>query len=88
MSLHDGYMKRFLISLALICSILFAGWVKADASIPGWAPPEGYRDDPMGTTVTDQSNDEAELEDSQDEMNMEDIFGDEQVFPFVAGLGK
>ena len=81
-------MKNFLIQLVLFVLIFLYGLNSADAVIQGWVPPEDYGDSDsfeMGR----ESEDVAEGMDSRSEkLTMEDIFGDEQVFPFPPGLGN
>ena len=81
-------MKNFLIKLVLFVFIVFSGLNSAEAVIQGWVPPEDYGEGDsyeMGM----ESDEEALGTDSQtEELSMEDIFGDEQVFPFPPGLGN
>ena len=81
-------MKNFLIQLVLFVLIFLYGLNSADAVIQGWVPPEDYGDSDsfeMGR----ESEDVAEGMDSRSKkLTMEDIFGDEQVFPFPPGLGN
>jgi len=81
-------MKNFLIKLILFVFIVFSGLNSAEAVIQGWVPPEDYGEGDsyeMGM----ESEEEAVAMDSQsEELSMEDIFGDEQVFPFPPGLGN
>ena len=81
-------MKNFLIKLVLFLFIVFSGLNSAEAVIQGWVPPEDYGEGDsyeMGMEFAE----EAEESDSQtEELSMEDIFGDEQVFPFPPGLGN
>ena len=81
-------MKNLLIKLVLSLFIVFSGLTSADAVLQGWVPPEDYGEGDsyeMGIETTE----EAEGMDSQsEELSMEDIFGDEQVFPFPPGLGN
>ena len=81
-------MKNFLIKLVLFVFIVFSGLNSAEAVIQGWVPPEDYGEGDsyeMGM----ESEEEAVGMDSQSaELSMEDIFGDEQVFPFPPGLGN
>ena len=75
-------MKNFLIKLVLFVFIVFSGLNSAEAVIQGWVPPEDYGEGDsyeMGM----ESDEEAVGTDSQtEELSMEDIFGDEQVFLF------
>ena len=81
-------MRNFLIQLVLFVFIVLSGLNSADAVIQGWVPPEDYGDGDsfeMGM----ESEDVDEGTDSRSEkLTMEDIFGDEQVFPFPPGLGN
>ena len=81
-------MKNFLIKLVLFVFIVFSGLNSAEAVIQGWVPPEDYGEGDsyeMGM----ESEEEAVAMDSQsEELSMEDIFGDDQVFPFPPGLGN
>ncbi len=81
-------MTNFLIKLVLFVFIVFSGLNSAEAVIQGWVPPEDYGEGDsyeMGM----ESDEEAVGTDSQtEELSMEDIFGDEQVFPFPPGLGN
>tara|TARA_Y100001968_G_C19336084_1_gene706929 strand:+ start:493 stop:738 length:246 start_codon:yes stop_codon:yes gene_type:complete len=81
-------MKHLLLLFFLISSIQFGGWIRTDAAIPGWTPPENYREDPM-EIVKEEFLEEADEEQvEKEQMSVEDIFGDEQVFPFPPGLGN
>ena len=81
-------MKNFLIKLVLFVFIVFSGLNRAEAVKQGWVPPEDYGEGDsyeMGM----ESEEEAVVKESQsEELSMEDIFGDEQVFPFPPGLGN
>ena len=81
-------MKDLLISLILICSIIFSGWAKSEAEIQGWVPPENYGKGDSMEMLIDPSEDNGDLELETNAMSMEDIFGSEQVFPFPPGLGN
>ena len=84
------------ISIGLCYSFLFSGLTSANALVKGWTPPEensvspeAKGDNPLRIII--EPSDENQVLESQETMNelsMDDIFGDEQVFPFVAGLGK
>ena len=79
-------MKKFLIKLVLFVFIVFSGLNSAEAVIQGWVPPEDYGE---GDSYEMGMESEAVGMDSQsEELSMEDIFGDEQVFPFPPGLGN
>tara|TARA_Y100001968_G_scaffold151525_1_gene138681 strand:- start:132 stop:377 length:246 start_codon:yes stop_codon:yes gene_type:complete len=81
-------MKNFLIQLVLFVFIVLSGLNNVDAVLQGWVPPEDYGDGDsfeMGM----ESKEVAKGMDSQsEELSMDDIFGDEQVFPFPPGLGN
>ena len=82
------YMKNFLIKLVLFVFIVFSGLNSAEAVIQGWVPPEDYGEGDsyeMGMETEEQA---VEMESQSEELSMEDIFGDEQVFPFPPGLGN
>ncbi len=81
-------MKDLLISLVLICSIIFSCLKKTEAAIQGWVPPEDYGKGDSMEMLIDPSEDNRDLELQTNEMSMEDIFGSEQVFPFPPGLGN
>ena len=81
-------MKNFLIKLVLFVFIVFSGLNSAEAVIQGWVPPEDYGEGDsyeMGMETEEQA---VEMESQTKELSMEDIFGDEQVFPFPPGLGN
>ena len=81
-------MKIFLIKLALFVFIVFSGLNSADAVLQGWVPPEDYGEGDS-YEIGMESTEEAEVKELQsDPLSMEDIFGDEQVFPFPPGLGN
>ncbi len=81
-------MKDLLLSLVLICSIVFSGWVKTEAAIQGWVPPEDYGKGDSIEMLNDPSEENRDLELQKNERSMEDIFGSDQVFPFPPGLGN
>ena len=81
-------MKDLLISLVLICSIIFPSWNKTEAAIQGWVPPEDYGKGDSMEILINPSDDNGDIELQTNEMSMEDIFGSEQVFPFPPGLGN
>ena len=78
-------------------SVLFTGSASLDALVKGWTPPE---DEPssldanvenaLGIVIqpsTDKENSSNEKEEQRiDGMNMDDLFGPEQIFPFEPGL--
>ena len=81
-------MKNFLIKLALFVFIVFSGLNSADAVLQGWVPPEDYGEGDSYEMGMDSDEDAVERESQSEELSMEDIFGDEQVFPFPPGLGN
>ena len=86
-----------ILSGVLISLILLAKWTSADAlSNPLAGKPLGF-DDMLPYMSEDQpataDNGNNPLQDegiagTKEEMNMEDVFGSEQVFPFEPGLGN
>ena len=75
-----------ILSIALISLISFTGWSSAYAiSIQGQ-----NGNNPLGIVIepsnSNQNPDNTKL--LMDEINMEELFGSEQVFPFEAGFGK
>ena len=74
--------------IALIASVLFAGWTSTYAATPGFTPPEDYRKDDSLGIANEPSEENLDDQIQKDEMNLEDIFGSEQVFPFEMGLGN
>ena len=76
------------LSIALITSILFAGLSSANAATPGFTPPENYREDNSLEGIVEPSKNNQEEKVAKDEMDLEEIFGDQQVFPFEMGLGN
>ena len=81
-------MKNLFFSLVLISSIIFSGWIRTDAAIQGWVPPEDYGKGDSIEMLIEPSDDNGDLEVQTNEMSMEDLFGSEQVFPFPPGLGN
>ena len=81
-------MKNFLIKLVLFVFIVFSGLNSAEAVIQGWVPPEDYGEGDSYETGMESEEEAAEMEPQSEELSMEDIFGDEQVFPFPPGLGN
>ena len=81
-------MKNFLIKLVLFVFIVFYGLNSADAVIQGWVPPEDYGEGDSYEMGMISSEDAEEMDSQSEELSMEDIFGDEQVFPFPPGLGN
>ena len=72
-----------IVSVVLICSILFTGWSSAQAI------PNVDNEDSSLTSMTKQSAESQNSnneEISKEDMNMRELFGDDQVFPFAAGL--
>ena len=81
-------MKNFLIKLALFVFIVFSGLNGAEAVIQGWVPPEDYGEGDSYEMGMETEEEAVEMESQTKELSMEDIFGDEQVFPFPPGLGN
>ena len=82
------YMKNFLIKLVLFVFIVFSGLNSAEAVIQGWVPPEDYGEGDSYEMGMETEEEAVEMESQTNELSMEDIFGDEQVFPFPPGLGN
>ena len=81
-------MKNFLIKLVLFVFIVFSGLNSAEAVIQGWVPPEDYGEGDSYEMGMETEEEAVEIESQTEELSMEDIFGDEQVFPFPPGLGN
>ena len=81
-------MKNFLFKLVLFVFIVFSGLNSAEAVIQGWVPPEDYGEGDSYEMGMETEEEAVEMESQTKELSMEDIFGDEQVFPFPPGLGN
>ena len=81
-------MKNFLFKLVLFVFIILSGLNSADAVIQGWVPPEDYGEGDSFEMGMESEEDAVEMDSQSEELSMEDIFGDEQVFPFPPGLGN
>ena len=81
-------MKNFLIKLALFVFIVFSGLNSADAVLQGWVPPEDYGEGDSYEMGMELEEDSEGMDSQSEELSMEDICGDEQVFPFPPGLGN
>ena len=81
-------MKNFLIKLVLFVFIVFSGLNSAEAVIQGWVPPEDYGEGDSYEMGMETEEEAVEMDSQSEELSMEDIFGDEQVFPFPPGLGN
>ena len=81
-------MKNFLIKLVLLVFIVFSGLNSAEAVIQGWVPPEDYGEGDSYEMGMESEEEALGKESQSEELNMVDIFGDEQVFPFPPGLGN
>ena len=81
-------MKNFLIKLVLFVFIAFSGLNSAEAVIQGWVPPEDYGEGDSYEMGMESEEEALGKESQSEELSMEDIFGDEQVFPFPPGLGN
>ena len=81
-------MKNFLIKLVLFVFIVFFELNSANAVIQGWVPPEDYGEADSYEMGMDSSEAAEGMDAESEELSMEEIFGDEQVFPFPPGLGN
>ena len=81
-------MKKFLLKLVLFVFIVFSGLNSAEAVLQGWVPPEDYGEGDSYEMGMEPAEDAVEMDSQSEELSMEDIFGDEQVFPFPPGLGN
>ena len=81
-------MKNFLIKLVLFIFIVLSGVNRVDAVIQGWVPPEDYGEGDSIEMGMESIEGIDEIDQKNEEMSMEDIFGSEQVFPFPPGLGN
>tara|TARA_Y100001968_G_scaffold184509_1_gene169019 strand:+ start:412 stop:657 length:246 start_codon:yes stop_codon:yes gene_type:complete len=81
-------MKNFLIKLVLFVFIIFSGLNSANAVLQGWVPPEDYGEGDYFEMGLESNEDNVEMDSQSEELTMEDIFGDELVFPFPPGLGN
>ena len=76
----------------VLTSFIFLGWVGADALTREYStdeaiPKEMYGVNSLGI-ATEPSEENLDDQIQKDEMNLEDIFGSEQVFPWEPGLGN
>ena len=81
-------MKNFLIKLVLFPFIVFSGLNSAEAVKQGWVPPEDYGEGDSYEMGMESEEEAVGMDSQSEELSMEDIFGDEQVFPFPPGLGN
>ena len=81
-------MKNFLIKLVLFVFIVLSGLNSAEAVIQGWVPPEDYGEGDSYEMGMESEEEAVGMDSQSEELSMEDIFGDEQVFPFPPGLGN
>ena len=81
-------MKNFLIKLVLFVFIVFSGLNSTEAVIQGWVPPEDYGEGDSYEMGMESEEEAVGMDSQSEELSMEDIFGDEQVFPFPPGLGN
>ena len=82
-------MKNFLIKLVLLIFIFLSGLNSADAVLQGWVPPEDYGEgDSFEMGMESEEIDEGIMDSQSEELSMDDLFGDEQIFPFPPGLGN
>ena len=76
------------LTMALTSSILLTGLGSSNAATPGFTPPDNYRQEDSGGVVFEPSEENNEKDVPKDQINMDEIFGSEQVFPFEMGLGN
>ena len=81
-------MKIFLIKLVLFLFIAFFSVDSIEAAIQGWVPPEGYGEGDSYEMDIETVKGTRGIDLQSEDLSMEDIFGDEQVFPFPPGLGN
>ena len=77
-------MKRIILFLCVLVFSLFYGVIDVRADVNA---------NKLNKILTEDSRDSSSKTDNVDKANLsktsnEDIFGDEQAFPFIAGLGK
>ena len=75
-------MKNFLTKLVLFVFIVFSGFNSAEAVLQGWVPPEDYGEGDSYEMGMESDEDALGMDSQSEELSMEDIFGDEQVFLF------
>ncbi len=95
--LEKFFRATSLAVLALLCtlSILFLGEDSSYALIKGWTPPEetlSRSENNSGNILESaielpEENTNKESENLINGMSMQDIFGDEQIYPFEQGIG-
>ena len=79
-----GILSHLILSIPIICSIFFVGLTSAEA-----LSPESNGQNPLKIVIEpSEENQSLDPENSMDEIKMGGIpdLGDDQVFPFVAGL--
>ena len=81
-------MKIFLIKFCFFVLIFFSNLNSADAVLQGWVPPDDYAEGNSYEMDMDFNPGSEGRNSQSEELSMEDIFGDEQVFPFPPGLGN
>tara|TARA_Y100001968_G_scaffold203262_1_gene186582 strand:+ start:68 stop:313 length:246 start_codon:yes stop_codon:yes gene_type:complete len=81
-------MEKFLIKLILFVFIFLYGNNSAEAVLQGWIPPDDYGEGDSYEMGMESDGDPVEMESQSKNLNMQDILGDEQVFPFQPGLGN
>ena len=81
-------MKNFLIKLVFLVFFVFSGFNSAEAVIQGWLPPEDYGEADSNEIGMKYEEEDLGMASRSEELSMEVIFGDEQVFPFPPGLGN
>ena len=71
-------------SIVLICSILLAPWVNSMAIAE-----DDNGDNPLKIVILPSEENEAKKDaDQNQDIDIDEMFGSEQVFPFEAGFGK
>ena len=81
-------MKNLLIKLVLLELIVFSPLNSAQAEIQGWVPPENYGKADSYEIGMESIEEDLGMGSQREELSLEDIFGDELVFPFPPGLGN
>ena len=81
-------MKYFLIKLVLFLSLVFSCFNSVEAVIQDWIPPEDYVEDDSTEMGIESKEEDLGMASQIEELNIENIFGEEQVFPFPPGLGN
>ena len=79
-------MKNLLVKLALLVFIVFSGLNSAEALIQGWVPQDDCGEAASDEMEMESVEEELGMESQSEELILEDIYRDEQVFPFPSGL--